>query len=68
MQSESISQDEDIYKLITNSWNEAEETPESLKVLDPDDPLMKRFQETLRAHLMKINNKLTEEINELVSI
>ncbi|XP_053593742.1 coiled-coil domain-containing protein 40 [Microplitis demolitor] len=65
MQSESISQDEDIYKLITNSWNEAEETPESLKVLDPDDPLMKRFQETLRAHLMKINNKLTEEINEL---
>ncbi|XP_057323316.1 coiled-coil domain-containing protein 40-like [Microplitis mediator] len=65
MQSESISQDEDIYKLSTNSWNETEESPESLKVLDPDHPLMKRFQETLRAHLMKINNKLTEEINEL---
>ncbi|XP_046470092.1 coiled-coil domain-containing protein 40 isoform X1 [Neodiprion pinetum] len=34
-------------------------------ILDPDDPLMKRFQESLKAHLSRINNKLNEEIFDL---
>lgn len=67
LQSPNISQDEEIYKLIKDNWNE-DKPAESLKVLDPDDPLMKRFQEALKAHLVKINKNLSEEINELVSI
>ncbi|XP_034939627.1 coiled-coil domain-containing protein 40 [Chelonus insularis] len=42
-------------------WSENEEPEESLKVLDPDDPLMKRFQDALRNHLLKISNK---EVNK----
>ncbi|CAD6201324.1 GSCOCG00000125001-RA-CDS [Cotesia congregata] len=64
LQSPNISQDEEIYKLIKDNWNEDKPT-ESLKVLDPEDPLMKRFQEALKTHLVKINKNLTEEINEL---
>lgn len=36
------------------------------KILDPDDPLMKRFQDALKSHLLRINNKLSDEISELV--
>ncbi|KAH0540643.1 coiled-coil domain-containing protein 40-like [Cotesia glomerata] len=64
LQNPNISQDEEIYKLIKDNWNE-DKPAESLKVLDPEDPLMKRFQEALKAHLVKINKNLTEEINEL---
>ncbi|XP_058799375.1 coiled-coil domain-containing protein 40 [Phymastichus coffea] len=38
---------------------------ENLKILDPDDPLMKRFQDALKSHLLRIDNKLSEEIREL---
>lgn len=36
-------------------------------VLDPDDSLMKKFQNALREHLVRVNNKLNSEILELVS-
>lgn len=39
---------------------------EKFKILDPDDPLMKRFQDALKSHLRRIDNKLTDEISELV--
>ncbi|XP_016844861.1 coiled-coil domain-containing protein 40-like isoform X2 [Nasonia vitripennis] len=35
------------------------------KILDPDDPLMKRFQDALKSHLLRIDNKLSDEISEL---
>ncbi|XP_011298593.1 coiled-coil domain-containing protein 40 [Fopius arisanus] len=38
---------------------------QSLKVLDPDDPLMRRFQEALRSHLLRVDERLTTEIAEL---
>ncbi|KYQ57453.1 Coiled-coil domain-containing protein 40 [Trachymyrmex zeteki] len=34
-------------------------------VLDPDDSLMKKFQNALREHLVRVNNKLNSEILEL---
>ncbi|XP_015595584.1 coiled-coil domain-containing protein 40 [Cephus cinctus] len=34
-------------------------------ILDPDDPLMKRFQDALKAHLTRVNDKLNQEILEL---
>lgn len=49
------------------NYNEERESVESLKVLDPDDPLMKRFQDALKAHLIKVNDGLTKDINELAS-
>ncbi|XP_036138462.1 coiled-coil domain-containing protein 40 isoform X2 [Monomorium pharaonis] len=36
-------------------------------VLDPDDSLMKKFQNALRDHLVRVDNKLNEEILELES-
>jgi len=36
-------------------------------VLDPDDSLMKKFQNALRDHLVRVDNKLNSEIVELVS-
>jgi len=36
-------------------------------VLDPDDSLMKKFQNALREHLVRVDNKLNSEILELVS-
>lgn len=36
-------------------------------VLDPDDILMKKFQDALRDHLSRVDHKLTSEISELVS-
>ncbi|KAK0173731.1 hypothetical protein PV328_006882 [Microctonus aethiopoides] len=47
------------------TYNKERESVESLKVLDPDDPLMKRFQDALKAHLIKLNDGLTKDINEL---
>ena len=35
-------------------------------ILHPDDPLMQRFQDALKAHLLRMNNKLSEEIRDLV--
>ena len=58
---------------IANTRYEWREEPinstmgETLKILDPDDPLMKRFQEALKTHLTRINGKLTEDILDLVS-
>ena len=37
-------------------------------VMDPDNPLMTKFQNALREHLIRIDNKLNSEILELVSI
>lgn len=37
-------------------------------VLDPDDSLMKRFQNALREHLIRVDNKLSSEILDLVRI
>ncbi|KAL6264767.1 hypothetical protein P5V15_004865 [Pogonomyrmex californicus] len=34
-------------------------------VLDPDDSLMKKFQDALREHLIRVDNKLNTEILEL---
>ncbi|KAI4501390.1 hypothetical protein M0802_003267 [Mischocyttarus mexicanus] len=34
-------------------------------VIDPDDALMKRFQSALKEHLIRLNNKLSEEILDL---
>ncbi|KAK2586864.1 hypothetical protein KPH14_009802 [Odynerus spinipes] len=34
-------------------------------VLDPDDALMKRFQNVLKEHLLRLNNNLSEEILDL---
>ncbi|KAL6427867.1 hypothetical protein ACFW04_008362 [Cataglyphis niger] len=34
-------------------------------VLDPDDSLMKRFQNALREHLVRVDNKLSSEILDL---
>ncbi|XP_014234800.1 coiled-coil domain-containing protein 40 [Trichogramma pretiosum] len=38
---------------------------DTFKILDPDDPLMKRFQDALKSHLQRIDGKLEEEIREL---
>ncbi|CAB0035150.1 unnamed protein product [Trichogramma brassicae] len=38
---------------------------DTFKILDPDDPLMKRFQDALKSHLQRIDGKLDEEIREL---
>lgn len=51
-----------------NSLKEKEGNLELLKVLDPDDPLMRRFQEALRAHLLRVDERLTIDIRELVII
>lgn len=37
-------------------------------VLDPDDSLMKKFQNALREHLIRVDNRLNSEILDLVSI
>lgn len=37
-------------------------------VLDPDDSLMKKFQNALREHLVRVDNKLNSEILDLVNI
>lgn len=45
--------------------------PKSLNVpnvLDPDDSLMKKFQNALQEHLVRVDNKLSSEILELVRI
>lgn len=38
----------------------------TLNVLNPDDKLMEKFQKTLHAHLSRVDNRLTEDILELV--
>lgn len=37
----------------------------TLHILNPNDNLMKKFQETLHAHLLHVDNKLSEEILNL---
>lgn len=39
----------------------------TLSILDPNDNLMKKFQRTLHVHLLHVDNKLSEEILDLVS-
>jgi hypothetical protein len=41
------------------------ETENNLVVLDPDHPLMQRFQKTLKDYLTKREHKLTLETREL---
>ncbi|XP_011497396.1 PREDICTED: coiled-coil domain-containing protein 40 isoform X2 [Ceratosolen solmsi marchali] len=38
---------------------------DDFKILDPDDPLMKRFQDALKLHLLRTDDKLSNEICEL---
>ncbi|XP_038633126.1 coiled-coil domain-containing protein 40 isoform X1 [Scyliorhinus canicula] len=54
--------------LVCDSDNESDMDDEQaeLVVLDPDHPLMKRFQEALKSHLSKQLNKLTLEIRDLI--
>uniref|UniRef100_A0A2C9KE01 Coiled-coil domain-containing protein 40 n=1 Tax=Biomphalaria glabrata TaxID=6526 RepID=A0A2C9KE01_BIOGL len=42
------------------------DTEADMVVLDPDHPLMKRFQAALKAHLDKQNEKITLELRDLV--
>lgn len=53
----------------TTKWkSEADRNlDETLKVLDPEDRLMKRFQDALKAHLTRIDQRLSEDILNLVS-
>lgn len=48
-----------------NSWFRSEETNDP-EILVPDHPLMKRFQDILKAHLERENQQLKEEVAELV--
>ena len=50
--------------------DEEEESEEEneMVVLDPDHPLMKRFQDALNRHLTQQNEKVTLELKELVCI
>lgn len=48
----------------TNVDDDDEGSDEELVVLDPDHPLMQRFQAALRSHLDKQNQKLTLELRE----
>lgn len=56
--------EENYMKISKQAWKD--ETQTQLKILDPNDPIMNRFQDALRAHLTRIDNKLSEEIHELV--
>lgn len=52
----------------TTSWVDANSPMEITNVLHPDDSLMKKFQDALRDHLLRIDDKLNSEISDLVSI
>ena len=45
-----------------------EHNQDQFKILEPNDPLMKRFQDALQAHLNRINNKLADEIFDIVGV
>ncbi|XP_015108461.2 coiled-coil domain-containing protein 40 [Diachasma alloeum] len=61
----------DVDPLKFKSWRESESSEMNenkkrfLKVLDPDDPLMRRFQDALRSHLLRVEERLSAEIAEL---
>ncbi|BFZ02980.1 hypothetical protein BsWGS_06019 [Bradybaena similaris] len=56
---------------VTMQEEEEEESDENIEnetdlvVLDPDHPLMKRFQAALNAHLTKLNEKIALELRDL---
>lgn len=43
-----------------------DENGDKFHILHPDDALMKRFQDALKAHLLRLDDKLDEEIREIV--
>lgn len=55
-------------KLTRKLWIEPTKSPEMPNVLDPNDSLMKKFQDALREHLSRVDKKLSDEILEFVSI
>ncbi|XP_072882258.1 coiled-coil domain-containing protein 40 isoform X1 [Hemitrygon akajei] len=52
-------------ELNVEEESDTDEEQTELIVLDPDHPLMKRFQEALKSHLSKQLDKLTLELREL---
>ncbi|EZA53658.1 Coiled-coil domain-containing protein [Ooceraea biroi] len=54
-------------KRSKNLWTDAKQPGEMEvpNVLDPDDSLMKRFQDALREHLVRVDGRLSSEISEL---
>lgn len=53
-------------KLPKKLWVDTKPT-QVPNVLNPDDSLMKKFQDALREHLTRVDKKLSDEILELVS-
>lgn len=43
----------------------SDETNDARTILPPDHPLLQKFQKALKEHLLKINNRLSDEINEI---
>lgn len=43
----------------------SDETNDSRAILPPDHPLLQKFQKALKEHLLKINNRLSDEINQI---
>lgn len=68
-----LSQNADVHVSNFKNWSSKDSSAinddklESLKVLDPDDPLMKRFQDALENHLLRIDLRLSQDITQLVS-
>lgn len=58
---EESSSDHDVLRMPHNNYREPQ-------VLQPDNPLMIRFQAALKAHLTRQSNKLEEEIIGLVGV
>lgn len=58
---EESSSDHDVLRMPHNNYHEPQ-------VLQPDNPLMIRFQAALKAHLTRQSNKLEEEIIGLVGV
>ncbi|XP_042198455.1 coiled-coil domain-containing protein 40 [Callorhinchus milii] len=57
--------EEDESEELDEEFEDIDEEQAELVVLDPDHPLMKRFQTALKTHLLKQADKLTLEVREL---
>ncbi|XP_015177940.1 PREDICTED: coiled-coil domain-containing protein 40 isoform X1 [Polistes dominula] len=65
--SSTFNQIENSKKLSKSFWL-GKASVQAPNVIDPDDALMKRFQSALKEHLLRLNNKLSEEILDLEAI
>lgn len=50
---------------LNSTINDDDAINEPPAVLSPDHPLLEKFQQALKAHLLKVNNELAEEIADL---